>query len=187
LDEISKKHKDNQDRLALERIEKERYKDIVRKLIGAPDFAGNKFPQPTDLTFYKPRWQEAMDNIRMAVGPEDTTPDHSPSPELAGYLTCVMENIANGRYQEEELEKCIKHLYEHLKSTYAVQALMGALFCRWVFQASEPMLEPQDSEKLMKYYESLAVSGMYHLSTILTHDHFPIVPQMISMQSRTWI
>ena len=159
----------------------------MRKLIGAPDFAGNKFPQPTDQTFCKPRWQEAMDNIRMAVGLEDTTPDHLPSPELAGYLTCVMENIASGRYQEEELEKCIKHLDEHLKGTYAVQALMGALFCRWVFQASESMLETQDSEKLMKYYKSLAVSGMYLLTTILTHNYFLIVPQMISMQSRTWI
>jgi hypothetical protein len=98
-----------------------------------------------------------MENIRIAVGLEDKAPEHLPSPELAGYLTCVAEYIASGRYQEEELENCIKHLHEHLKSLYAVQTLISALICRCVFQAPEPMLDKQHSSMLMECYRSLAV------------------------------
>jgi hypothetical protein len=116
------------DRLELKEKEAERYEDIVVKLIGAPDFSGNKFPQPTDLSFCRSRWEEAMEIVREAVGVEDKTPDHLPSPDLAGYLTCAAENIASGRYREDELENCIKNLHEHLKSPYAVQMLMGAFY-----------------------------------------------------------
>jgi hypothetical protein len=147
------------DRLETRDKELKRYKDIVVKLIGGPDFAGNKFPQPPDLSLCRPRWQDAMEDIRVAVGLEDKMLEHLPSPDLAGYLTCFVENIASGRYREEELENCIKHLNEHLKSTYAVQKLMGVLFCRWVFQAPETIMEKQHSQLLMKHYEGLAVSG----------------------------
>jgi hypothetical protein len=146
-------------KLELSKQREAMYYDIVKSLIGARNFDGNRFPIPVDTASCKQIWRSLMVNIRKAIGLQDKEPEHLPSVESTGLLVHTVEDITNGHIPEDELESVIELLHEHLQSPYAVQTLMGALFCRWVFQAPEPMCEGQHSEMLLQDYEHIKALG----------------------------
>ncbi|KAF1939698.1 hypothetical protein EJ02DRAFT_424605 [Clathrospora elynae] len=116
------------DRLKVEEKIKEKYRQIVLKVVGSIDFEnGIKFPSEPKLHNCRLIWKETMDHLRVAVEIENKLIDHLPINESAGRLTRAGEDIASGRTREDELEDCIKYILNHLKSPYSVQTLMGGL------------------------------------------------------------
>jgi hypothetical protein len=125
--------------------------------LGRPD----QFPLPTDLSTVEGVWNMVMHSIESAVGTINQEPDTLPSPSCATFLTTAMESIASGRVREEQLAAYLKTLGSLLQGPRAVQALMGSLYCRWIFQNPEPMYHEEYSFALTKTYETLAVVGRH--------------------------
>jgi hypothetical protein len=154
---IAKLHQD----LESSKREVIRYADLARKLIverelGRPD----QFPLSTDLSMVEGVWTMVMQSIKRAVELINQEPETLPSPTCAALLTTAMELIASGGVREEKLAAYLKTLGSLLQGPRAVQALMGALYCRWTFQNPEPMVHDEYSSILTKTYETLAVVGM---------------------------
>ena len=108
-------------------------------------------------------WKSTMDNIRNGTGLQDEIPEYLPTLGSAGYLTCVAEDVASGRIQDDELESRLRHLVksEHLKSLYSVQTIIGALFLRWLFKSPEAMCRNEHSNLVMKQYDALKTTRRY--------------------------
>ena len=66
-----------------------------------------------------------------------------------------MEEFASGRILTKELADYVTNFTMYLASPHAQQALLGASFCRWVFQSPEPMCKDHHPKALMKHFEAL--------------------------------
>jgi hypothetical protein len=55
----------------------------------------------------------------------------------------------------------LEELAPHLHSPHLVQAALGALLCRWLFIAPEPMCKDVYSDKEMKMFRALLINGKH--------------------------
>lgn len=127
---------------------------MVQNLVEFANVAdGNVFPKTPSQKDVDQTWTRFYDHIVSTVGANNTEPRSTA--EGAGYLTCAVESIANGRIADSELEACLNTLSRYLTSPHAQQTLFSALFCRWVFAFPEQMLDTMHSDGMMHLYEGI--------------------------------
>ena len=131
-----------------------KYHKMAHTLIGAVDYGKNALDFPKEPTYrkIKDHWTAVYEYIVDTVGSTNTRPRISAS--SAGYIVGFAENIATGRVSTDQLDLYIESVSGPLKSPYAQQTLLSALFCRWVFAAPEPMLHAMHSDGMMHLYEN---------------------------------
>ncbi|KAJ8110499.1 hypothetical protein OPT61_g6673 [Boeremia exigua] len=131
---------------------------LITRLVGEPEFQVKtvfpKTPSPSSVDNTLASFRQSIVDIN---GDERDTP--APTLAAAGYLSRCMEDIASGRILPKELVNYIKDFRIYLKSPHAQQAVLGALFCRWVFQSPEPMCEAHYPKALMKLLEAKLMQG----------------------------
>ncbi|KAF1911302.1 hypothetical protein BDU57DRAFT_524348 [Ampelomyces quisqualis] len=78
-----------------------------------------------------------------------------------GYVAARIDDVVRAPRTQGlgTISAFLNDLASHLQSPHLARALLGALLCRWLFRASEPMCQNVYSQKEMKLYESLLQNG----------------------------
>lgn len=146
---------------------KEKYRDMAKRLVEVEDLrTGTVFPKSPEENDVQDLWAKFREYILWTVGKRNKTP--TPSLTSAGYLSARVEDIASGRVSDVQFNNCLHTLKEFMVSPHAQQMLLGALFCRWVFQNPEGMLRDSHSQGQVKMYEAALAASVYHHSPSVT-------------------
>ncbi len=131
---------------------------LIRRLVGGPEYQVRmEFPKTPSLLSISDTLATCRQYILDTVGDDRDSP--TPTSVAAGYLSRCMEDVANGRLLDEDLAPDIYNFRMHLESPHAQQALLGALFCRCVFQSPEPMCKAYHPKALTKHLEAMRMQG----------------------------
>jgi hypothetical protein len=135
-------------------------RDLLRDLVGRREYnRGNEFPSTPDKADIEKAWKDMRQYIKDAFGHD---PDFEPTPSGvgSGYIAARIEDLAkDGRELLGPQEIYIERLSPFLASPHSAHAIVSALFCRWLFAAPEPMFQDVYSDKELKIYETLLLSG----------------------------
>lgn len=135
-------------------------RDLLRDLIGRREYnKANEFPSIPYRADGEKAWQDMRQYIKDGFG---HAPAFEPKPTGvgAGYIAAHIEDLAkDGRVPMGSQKTYIEELSPFLASPQSAHAIVSALFCRWLFAAPEPMFHNVYSEKEMKIYETLMLSG----------------------------
>ena len=142
---------------------------FISRLLGGEQVHGfdQDFPRTSSLADLQDKWDVFRLRLLDHVGPGHTTP--SPKRGSCAYLwTRCLRQVANGSIADRELGDDLKSLQDCLDSPHAQQAFLSALFCRWVFQSPEPMLEGYYPPSTMKHLELAMMIGTFWVESLRT-------------------
>jgi hypothetical protein len=141
---------------------------LVHDLIGRREFHKDnefpKMPDPKDLT---KSWKALRDHLKDAFGAGFSW-EPVPLKFNIGYVAARMDDLADTRRQTGlgTTLQFLGDLDSYLKSPHLVNAVLGALLCRWLLLKAEPLCRNVYSSKEMKLYEALLLDGELLLGCI---------------------
>jgi hypothetical protein len=141
----------------------------IDRLLGGEHMPGltQQFPLAPTSSDVRAAWDDFSQCILDAVGPGHVTPVPDPGPYALLWHNCL-EQIASGQMADTELAEHMRVFEKHLISPHSQQALLSALFCRWVFQSPEPIFNDHHPPSTLECLKMFQMISKYD-STFMKH------------------
>lgn len=141
----------------------------IDHLLGGEYMQGltQQFPPAPTASDVRAAWDDFYLCILDTVGPGHVTPDPDPGPYALLWHNCL-EQIASGQMAETELAEHMRVFEKHSISPHSQQALLSALFCRWVFQSPEPIFNAHHPPSTLEYLNVIWMISKYDI-TLMKH------------------
>jgi hypothetical protein len=141
----------------------------IKHLLGGEHMYGltHDFPPTPPRSDLRSAWDNFSQCILDAVGPGHTTPLPGPGPYTVLAHHCL-ESIASGRMADTELANHMQIFENHSISPHSQQALLSALFRRWMFQSPEPIFTDSHPSSVLEYLNMFRMTSKCVRAFLLT-------------------
>jgi hypothetical protein len=139
----------------------------IERLLGGEHMQSltQHFPPAPPSSDVRAAWDDFSQYILDAVDPGNVAPIPKLGPYALLWHNCL-EQIASGQMADTELAKHMHVFEKHLVSPHSQQALLSALFCRWVFQAPEPIFKDHHPPSALANLNIYRMASKYDSTSI---------------------
>lgn len=124
-----------------------------------------QFPPAPTSSDVRAAWDDFYLCILDTVGPGHVTPDPDPGPYALLWHNCL-EQIASSQMADNELAEHMRVFEKQSISPHSQQALLSALFCRWVFQSPEPIFDDHHPPSTLEHLNVIRMISKYDITPI---------------------
>jgi hypothetical protein len=137
----------------------------INRLLGGEYMEGltQQFPPAPTASDVRAAWDDFYLCILDTVGPGHVTPDPDPGPYALLWHNCL-EQIASSQMADTELAEHMRVFEKRSISPHSQQALLSALFCRWVFQSPEPIFNNHHPPSTLECLNFMRMISKYDIT-----------------------